>query len=309
MKRPAIGDVLKLAAALLAAGLCYFALARLGLMLALINPSATPIWPATGFAVAVVLLWGYRLLPAILAGAFAANVITAGSLLSSAVIALGNSLEAFIIVWMVNRWSDGRETFARPFAVAKFASIALTPGTMVSATIGVGVLVATGFASVSNYSAIWMTWWLGDVTGALLFTPFVVLWVNEGRRFLASGPLQSLAIYLAAAAVGIVAFSPLFEHLPYRGPLAFLALVPLVWAALRGLSARHRDREPDPRGVRRLGRALRHRSLRRAGSEFFLPDVLDVPDQRLGPEPRAVSRCRDPASDRGGIARSADGAQ
>jgi PAS domain S-box-containing protein len=234
VKRPATGDVLKLGAALLAAGLCYFALARLGLMLALINPSATPIWPATGFAVAMVLLWGYRLLPAIFAGAFAANLITAGSVLSSAVIALGNSLEAFIIVWMVNRWSDGRETFARPFAVAKFASIALTPGTMVSATIGVGVLVATGFASVSNYSAIWMTWWLGDVTGALLFTPFVVLWVNEGRRFLEGGPLQSLAIYLAAAAVGIVAFSPLFEDLPYRGPLAFLALVPLVWAALRG---------------------------------------------------------------------------
>ena len=234
MKGFAAGDVLKLAAALVAAGLCYFALARLGLMLALINPSATPIWPATGFAVAVVLLWGYRMIPAIFAGAFAANVITAGSILSSAVIATGNSLEAFIIVWMVNRWSDGRATFARPFAVAKFASIALTPGTMVSATIGVGALVATGFASVSNYSAIWMTWWLGDVTGALLFTPFVVLWVTEGRRFLENGPLQSLAIYLAAAAVGIVAFSPLFEPLAYRGPLAFLALAPLVWAALRG---------------------------------------------------------------------------
>ena len=234
VKRPAIGDVLKLGAALAAAGLCYFVLARLGLTLAQINPSATPIWPATGFAVAVILLWGYRLIPAIFAGAFAANIVTAGSVLSSAAIAVGNSLEAFIIAWMVMRWSDGRETFARPFSVAKFASIALIPGTMVSATIGVGALVATGFAPVTNYSAIWMTWWLGDVTGALLFTPFVVLWVNEGRRFLASSPLQSLVIYLAAAAVGLVAFSPLFEHLPYRGPLAFLALVPLVWAALRG---------------------------------------------------------------------------
>lgn len=234
LKRPAIGDALKLGAGLAAVGLCYFALARLGLMLALINPSATPIWPATGFAVAVILLWGFRLIPAIAAGAFAANIVTAGSVLSSAAIAVGNSMEAFIIAWMVMRWSDGRDTFARPFGVAKFATIALFPGTMVSATIGVGALVATGFAPVSNYSAIWMTWWLGDVTGALLFTPFVVLWVNEGRRFLESGPLQSAAIYLVAAAVGLVAFSPLFEQLPYRGPLAFLALVPLVWAALHG---------------------------------------------------------------------------
>ena len=230
----AAADALKLAAALVVAGLCYFALARLGLMLALINPSATPIWPATGFAVAVVLLWGYRFIPAIFAGAFAANILTAGSLLSSAAIAVGNSLEAFIIAWMVMRWSDGRDTFARPFSVAKFASIALVPGTMVSATIGVGALVATGLAPVNNYSAIWMTWWLGDVTGALLFTPFVVLWVGEGRRFLADNPLHSFAIYLGAAAVGLVAFSPLFGHLPYRGPLAFLAVWPLVWAALRG---------------------------------------------------------------------------
>ena len=39
---------------------------------------------------------------------------------------------------------------------------------------------------------------------------------------------------LRAAAVGSWHFRRLFEHLPYRGPLAFLALVPLVWAALRG---------------------------------------------------------------------------
>ncbi len=234
LKRPAAGDVVKLGLALTAAGLCYFALARLALMLALINPSATPIWPATGFAVAAVLLWGYRLIPAIFAGAFAANVITAGSVLSSAAIAVGNSLEAFIIAWMVTRWSDGRDTFARPFGVAKFAAMALAPGTMVSATLGVGALTATGFAPADKFSAIWMTWWLGDVTGALLFTPFVVLWVNEGRRFFEGGALQSAAIYLVAAAVGIVAFSPLFEHLPYRGPLAFLAAAPLVWAALHG---------------------------------------------------------------------------
>ncbi len=225
---------MKLGAALAAAAICYFALARFGLMLALINPSATPIWPATGFAVAVILVWGYRLIPAIFAGAFAANALTAGSLATSAAIAAGNSLEALIIVWMVNRWSHGRDTFARPMGVALFASIALTPGTMVSATIGVGALSIAGFAPWDNFAAIWMTWWLGDVTGALLFAPFVVLWVDEGRGIFRTGPLQSIAIYGAAATIGLAAFSPLFEYLPYRNPLAFLALIPLVWAALRG---------------------------------------------------------------------------
>ena len=234
LKRPPIREVLTLGATLAAVGLGYFALARLGLMLALINPSATPIWPATGFAVAVVLLWGYRLIPAIFAGAFAANILTAGSLVTSAAIAAGNSLEALIIAGLVARWSNGRDTFARPLGVAKFSLIALAPGTMVSATVGVGALSAAGFAPWDQFSTIWMTWWLGDVTGALLFTPFVVLWVNDGRRFFETKPLQSIAIYVGAVAIGALAFSPLLEPLPHRGPLAFLALIPLVWAALRG---------------------------------------------------------------------------
>ena len=193
--------------------------------------------------------------------------------------------------------------------MAKFASIALTPGTMVSATIGVGALVATGFASVSNCSAIWMTWWLGDVTGALLFTPFVVLWVTEGRRFLESGPLQSLAIYLAAAAVGIVAFSPLFEQLAYRGPLAFLALVPLVWAALRG-------NQRDTATASLILAAFAVWGVRSGTGPFAGPDLnysflmfLMFLISVSVPTPRALRRRRDPSADRGGIARRADGAQ
>jgi hypothetical protein len=36
-------------------GAIYFTLAKLGLALALINPSATPIWPPTGLAIAALL--------------------------------------------------------------------------------------------------------------------------------------------------------------------------------------------------------------------------------------------------------------
>src|SRR5688572_27645655 len=57
----------------------YFGAAKLGLGLASINPSASPIWPATGLALAAVLLGGYRVWPAIFIGAMLANATTAGS--------------------------------------------------------------------------------------------------------------------------------------------------------------------------------------------------------------------------------------
>ena len=58
----------------------YFVLAKLGLRLASINPSAIPIWPPTGLALAAVLPSGLRIWPAIFIDAFAANATTAGTL-------------------------------------------------------------------------------------------------------------------------------------------------------------------------------------------------------------------------------------
>src|SRR6266481_151636 len=61
----------------------YVGLAKLSLALASIHPSATPIWPPTGYALGAVLLLGYRISPAIFFGALIANVTTAGSISTS----------------------------------------------------------------------------------------------------------------------------------------------------------------------------------------------------------------------------------
>ena len=52
---------IKYASALVGVAAAYYVLAKLGLRLASINPSASPIWPPTGIALAAVLLGGYRI--------------------------------------------------------------------------------------------------------------------------------------------------------------------------------------------------------------------------------------------------------
>jgi two-component sensor histidine kinase len=62
----------------------------------------------------------------------------------------------------------------------------------------------------------------------------LVLWVK--RRPVLSDRAElakSLAVYSAAACVGFIAFSPLLAQTPLRDPLGFLAIGPLLWAALR----------------------------------------------------------------------------
>ena len=217
---------------LLGIGIAYFVLAKIGLTLASINSSTSAIWPATGFALASVLVWGYRVGPAVLVASFAANVTNVGSIYAATEIALGNTLEALVAAWLINVWCDGRETFATTTGVAKFALVCVSSTTL-SATVGIGSLIFSGDAP-TPLAVAWMTWWLGDLAGALVVAPFVVLW--------AAGNLHSFertqwgevgTIVAVTIAVGIIAFSPLIEQTSYRDPLGFLALPPLLWAALR----------------------------------------------------------------------------
>lgn len=61
----------------------YFVAGKLGLSLALVNPSATAVWPPAGIALAALLVLGYRVWPGILLGAFLVNFMTAGSAATS----------------------------------------------------------------------------------------------------------------------------------------------------------------------------------------------------------------------------------
>ena len=214
--------------------LAYFVLAKFGLQLASINPSASPIWPPTGLALAAVLLWGMRIWPAIFIGAIAANATTAGTLETSAVIAIGNTLEGVVGGFLIGKWSGGRDTFASPARVAKFALVAVGPPTIISATVGVVTLCLAGFASTVNFGPIWITWWLGDAAGALVVTPAIVLWAqSDWRQANRRTLLDAGAVLACAIGVGLIAFSPLLPFSGYASPLGFLAILPLVWAALR----------------------------------------------------------------------------
>jgi signal transduction histidine kinase len=218
---------------LLGIGIAYFVLAKIGLTLASINPSASAVWPATGFALASVLAWGYRVGPAVFVAAFAANVTNGASIYAATAIAVGNMLEALVAAWLVNLWSDGRETFTTPMGVAKFALICV-PSTIISATVGIAGLILFGHADPIAFPMTWITWWLGDLAGALVVAPFVVLWAaSELHSLERIRSWEAGAVVAATIAVGIIAFSPLIEQTDYRDPLAFIALVPLLWAALR----------------------------------------------------------------------------
>jgi len=129
----------------------YVVAAKLGLKLASVHPSATAVWPPAGITLAAFLLLGYRVWPAILAGAFLVNLTTAGSVATSIGIAAGNTLEGLVGAYLVNRFAGGRNAFERARDVFRFVALASLLSTTVSATFGVTSLSLGGFARWADY--------------------------------------------------------------------------------------------------------------------------------------------------------------
>ena len=88
----------------LAAALLYFAAARLGLALATPVPQVSLVWPPTGIALTLLLLWGPRLWPAIFAGALAANALADEPMGTALGIACGNTSAGLLAWWLLRRF-------------------------------------------------------------------------------------------------------------------------------------------------------------------------------------------------------------
>src|SRR5207302_10530649 len=91
----------------------YFAAARLGLSLAFLAEQVTVVWPPTGIALAAVLLFGPRAWPGIALGAFLANITRHEPLGTACGVAAGNTLEALLGAWLLQRVVGFRTTLDR----------------------------------------------------------------------------------------------------------------------------------------------------------------------------------------------------
>jgi diguanylate cyclase (GGDEF)-like protein len=212
----------------------YFATGRLGLRLAYIHPNATPVWPPSGIALAAFLLLGFRLWPAVFLGAFCANLPITHSAFTSLGIATGNTAEALVGAYLVQKFGGETTTFASLRGVLRFAILAAMISTAVSATVGVTSLSLGGYTSWPELGPIWLTWWSGDGVGDLVLVPLLVLWFTTPfPRWDRRKATEAIALGLYLALVAAAIFGKLLPSQTKSYPLEFLCIPFLMWAALR----------------------------------------------------------------------------
>ncbi|HEY2799681.1 MAG TPA: MASE1 domain-containing protein [Chthoniobacterales bacterium] len=208
----------------------YFVVGKLSLQLAFLNPSASPVWPPAGIAIAALLVLGYRAWPAIFVAAFLVNFTTAGNIASTLGAAAGNSLEALCGAWLVNRFAGGLRVFNRAQDIFKFVAIAVA-STAISASLGSTSLALAGFVRWANYSVVWLTWWLGDMTGFLIIAPAVLLWWTRPRwEENWKRTIEALFLLVLTVVLGVVVFG--HPNVTVY-PLKFICGPIIVWTAFR----------------------------------------------------------------------------
>lgn len=214
--------------------LIYFVAARLSLLLAVGDSNVSPVWPPSGIALAAVLIWGYRIGPAVFLGALAANLLAlkdmgsgpAYYMLASAGTAAGNMLEAVCGAYLIRRFSGTGDPFRSIKSLFVFISLACLAATAVSATAGVISLCAmTG--DFSRAASFWLTWWLGDATGILITAPVILMF----QSMRPSAPVGKRLIEAIAACLVLTATAAVIFWKGYQ--LEYLIIPILMWIAYR----------------------------------------------------------------------------
>ena len=231
--------VLRDIAANLILATAYFGAAKLGLVFALFGNSVSLIWPASGIAVAALVLSGLRLAPGVALGALLANLSLRSPPLTAAVIALGATLAAIAAAWLLTRpgTEDGDRfdpRLARVRDVLRLIFPAALGTPVIAAAIGVAALAQAQLVESERVIRAGVAWWAGDALGVLLFAPLVLAWARDLRPRIAVAEAVAHAVLIAAVLfAGAVVLA---SHLPRERTeiLAAFVLFPLaVWPAVR----------------------------------------------------------------------------
>jgi signal transduction histidine kinase len=214
-----------------AVALAYYVLARLGVSLAYHGEDASLVWPAHGVALAAVLLFGARILPAVFVASCLSGLASGAPLHSAALVAAGNTLGPLVGTHLLRR-----TRFHPSLSRAGDFLLLLVGGNVsaiIGATVGVATLTLRGLYPPGSFATHWVVWWAGDVAGMLTTAPFLLVWSRPPdwlKRPAARGEfLGGMALLFVAS---VAAFGP--DLLPgTRYPLAYAVFPFAMWAAWR----------------------------------------------------------------------------
>ena len=216
MKKPAKSSAFKF---FILTALTYLMLGLAGLALAIPSGYASPIFPAAGFAVAIMLCSKRRAWPGILIGSLLLNLITGDmsdvthstAIIAALGICIGSTAQSYFAAWLTERETGNSwQRMERTRDIVRIFFVAGPLSCLISASVGVTTLYLNGLAPVSD---LWFTvwnWWAGDTLGVLVALPLCLTWLLRNQSPWNMRPVVlgvPMLIVLAVIAAGYLAVS------------------------------------------------------------------------------------------------------
>ena len=163
----------------------YFVAGKLALLLAIPPGYATAVWPAAGLALGCLLLFGNRVWPGVIIGSFLVNFWTSldtatfGAIIKSVVVPAfiggGAALQALAGAFLIRRFVGMPTALATEKEVVRFSLVA-SASCLIASTIGPTTLWLARVVFSADFLTNWITWYVGDSIGTLIFAPLVLIW-------------------------------------------------------------------------------------------------------------------------------------
>ena len=212
--------------------LIVFANAEFGKMLGIPGQTLqiSVVWPATGFSLAALLLFGLTVSPGIFIGNLAYNLLHLFSTplyaLGALIISLGSFIQAIVGYKIMRKYASPNY-----FTSVKDVTVFLLPAglltCLIASTIGTVTLYLLAPMPLDRVLQTWATFWVGDTMGVYVFTPLLVVWtafkldINLKKRWMEIASLLFLILGVSYAT-------------SIKGPLLAHLYIPLsLWGAYR----------------------------------------------------------------------------
>lgn len=184
----------------------YVATGKLGLLLAIPPGYATAVWPPSGIALGALLVFGARFWPAVWLGSFLTNLAITFDLATgltlqpesigpASLLGIGAALQALAGSALIRRFVRFPTELLREREIFLFILLGGPIACLIASSIGVCTLLSLGRITADAAPYSWWTWWVGDIMGASIFAPLVVIWFGgeiwKARRAVVSISLVS----------------------------------------------------------------------------------------------------------------------
>lgn len=211
----------------------YLTAGEIGLSSPFTSGNVSPFWPASGIALASVLLWGYRMWPAIAAAAFLVNFWSPIPTQAALGIAVGNTSAALVGSLLLHRLGRLNLSLDRLRDVIALLSLGALVSPVVAATIGTTTLSLTHVKAWSGFGTALPVWWFGDAMGVLIATPLVLSARQVRPLWLRFGSFEVLSLFAGTIVTSLLMFSQALGQSVRDDVLAFAVFPFVIWAAIR----------------------------------------------------------------------------